>query len=603
MAIGEAVTNLAAADVPSMGHIKLSANWMAAAGHKGEDAALFDTVRAVALEFCPKLGLSIPVGKDSLSMKTRWEEGGATKEVVAPLSLIITAFAPVADVNKTLTPQLRIEPGLDTELLLIDLGGLKNRLGGSVFAQAWNSVGEHAPDADAELLARFLPAVRRLADSGLILAYHDRSDGGLFATVCEMAFASKTGVSLNLDTIAWDNLLADVDSLNKRPDAVRGRLNDNVFAALFAEELGAVVQIRTEQRTQVMDVLREAGLSGVTHAIGTPNDRDEIRLWHHAKVIFSEPRAKLLQAWSETSHRIAALRDDAECAKQEFEGLADADDTGLFAATTFDTRDDIAAPFIAKGARPKVAILREQGVNGQVEMAAAFERAGFAPFDVHMSDLIAGRVSLADFKGLAACGGFSYGDVLGAGSGWAKSILFNDRLREHFAEFFARPDSFGLGVCNGCQMMSQLKDIIPGATHWPRFMRNTSEQYEARFVMVEVLDSPSVLLTGMAGTRVPIVVSHGEGRAEFADAAASSAAHVVMRFVDHAGRVASRYPGNPNGSPDGITGLTTEDGRFTIMMPHPERVFRSVQMSWRPEGWGEDSPWMRLFRNARVWVG
>ncbi len=610
MAIGEAITNIAATDVPSMKHIKLSANWMAAAGHKGEDAALFDTVSAVGLEFCPQLGISIPVGKDSLSMKTRWqdEKSGEQKEVIAPLSLIITAFAPINDVRKTLTPQLVVEQGVDTELLLIDLGRLRNRLGGSVFAQAYNAVGEHAPDAEVDLLAKFLPAIRQLANDNLVLAYHDRSDGGLFATVCEMAFAGKVGVSLNLDTVAWDPLLADVDSLNKRPDSVKGRMNDKVFAALFAEELGAVIQIRATDRARVMDMLRDAGLSGVTHAIGSPNDRDEIRIWNAAKVIFSEPRSKLLQAWSETSSRIAALRDDADCVKEEFSALADSSDTGLFAQLTFNMADDVAAPYVGKGARPKVAILREQGVNGQVEMAAAFERAGFAPFDVHMSDLMSGRIRLDDFKGLAACGGFSYGDVLGAGSGWAKSILFNPALRDHFAEFFARSDTFGLGVCNGCQMMSQLKDIIPGATHWPRFVRNRCEQYEARFVTVEVQQSNSILLAGMAGSRMPIVVSHGEGRADFANAEMMSNAKVALRYVDHAGNIATRYPINPNGSPDGITGLTTEDGRFTIMMPHPERVFRSVQMSYRPnladgQVWGEDSPWMRLFRNARVWVG
>ncbi|MBL8476896.1 MAG: phosphoribosylformylglycinamidine synthase [Methyloversatilis sp.] len=607
MAIGEAITNLVAADVRSFDRIKLSANWMAAAGHKGEDAALFDTVKAVAIDFCPGLGLSIPVGKDSLSMKTRWTEGegqkAVQKEVVSPLSLVITAFAPVGDVRKTLTPQLLIDPEVDTELLLLDLGQMKNRLGGSAFAQAYGVVGEHAPDADAVLLGRFLPAINRLRDEGYLLAYHDRSDGGLFATLCEMAFASRVGLSINLDTLAYDPLLVDVDSLAKKPDAVRGRFNDRTFSALFAEELGAVIQIRVADRSKVMDVLREAGLSGVTHGIGSPNDRDEIRLWHNAKVIFSEARSDLLKAWSEVSHRIAALRDDASCAEEAFALLDDTDDTGLFAALTFEPQEDVAAPFVSSGKRPKIAILREQGVNGQVEMAAAFDRAGFEAHDVHMSDLMAGRVKLADFKGLAACGGFSYGDVLGAGAGWAKSILFNAQLRDAFAEYFNREDTFALGVCNGCQMMSQLRDIIPGAAHWPRFERNRSEQFEARFTMVELVESPSIFFRGMAGSKLPIVVSHGEGRAVFDDLQAQSLARVAMRYIDHDGKVATRYPRNPNGSPDGITSVTTDDGRATILMPHPERVFRSVQMSWHPEHWGEDSPWMRMFRNARVWVG
>jgi phosphoribosylformylglycinamidine synthase len=621
MAIGEAITNLAAADVRSFERIKLSANWMAAAGHKGEDAALFDTVKAVAIDFCPALGLSIPVGKDSLSMKTRWQDGegdqARQKEVVSPLSLVITAFAPVEDVRKTLTPQLLIDPEVDTELLLLDLGQMKNRLGGSAFAQAWGVVGEHAPDADVVLLGHFLPAINRLRDAGLLLAYHDRSDGGLFATLCEMAFASRTGLSINLDTLAFDPLLVDVDSLAKKPDAVRGRFNDRTFSALFAEELGAVIQIRVDQRSQVMDILRESGLSGITHGIGSPNDRDEIRLWHNAKVILSEPRTELLKAWSAVSHRIALLRDDAACVQEAFALLDTPDDRGLFAALTFEPQEDVAAPcvggagrlgppggpHIATGKRPRIAILREQGVNGQAEMAAAFDRAGFAAHDVHMSDLMAGRVSLSDFKGLAACGGFSYGDVLGAGSGWAKSILFNDRLRDAFAAYFDREDTFALGVCNGCQMMSQLRDIIPGAAHWPRFERNRSEQFEARFTMVELVESPSILFRGMAGSKLPIVVSHGEGRAVFDDAQAQSLAHVAMRYIDHDGKVATRYPRNPNGSPDGITSVTSDDGRATILMPHPERVFRTVQMSWHPAHWGEDSPWMRMFRNARAWVG
>ncbi|MBL8473541.1 MAG: phosphoribosylformylglycinamidine synthase [Rhodocyclaceae bacterium] len=603
MAVGEAITNLAAADVAATSDIKLSCNWMAAAGHKGEDAALYDAVQAVGMEFCPALGISVPVGKDSLSMKTRWDQAGMPREVVAPLSLIVSAFAPVQDVRATLTPQLLVDPDVETELLLIDLGRLKNRLGGSALAQVYGSTGEHAPDADPALLSRFVPAIRSLSRAGLLLAYHDRSDGGLFVTACEMAFASHCGLSINLDTIAWDPLLADVDSLNKRPDSVRGRMTDAAYGALFAEELGAVIQIRVAERSRVMEILREAGLSGLTHAIGITNDRDEIRIWQHAKLIFGAARATLQAAWAETGSRIAALRDDPACVEEEYKALSDPAASGLFAHLTFDANEDIAAPHVVRGARPRVAILREQGVNGQVEMAAAFERAGFAPYDVHMSDLQAGRFDLADFKGLAACGGFSYGDVLGAGTGWARSILFNERLKDQFAAFFARGDSFALGVCNGCQMMSQLRDIIPGAQAWPRFVRNRSEQYEARLVQVEVLDSPSILLAGMAGSRLPLVVSHGEGRAEFDRAGAESAAIAAMRFIDGTGVPAQTYPQNPNGSPGGLTGLTTADGRVTIMMPHPERVFRSVQMSWHPAGWGEHSPWMRLFRNARVWVG
>ncbi|MEY3200672.1 MAG: Phosphoribosylformylglycinamidine synthase, partial [Pseudomonadota bacterium] len=600
MAVGEAITNLAAADVVSLDRVKLSANWMAAAGHRGEDAALFETVKAVALEFCPAIGVGIPVGKDSLSMKTAWQENGESRQVIAPLSLIVTAFAPVGDVRRTLTPQLKIEAGVETELLLIDLGGGKNRLGGSALAQAYESVGEHVPDIEPELIKKFFTGIQRLREEGLVLAYHDRSDGGLFATLAEMAFASHCGLSVNLDTVAWDQMLSDVDSLNKKPDTLKGRLSDNVLAALFAEELGAVIQIRLDQRSRVMELLREVGLSACVHAIATPNDRDEIRLWHHAKLVYSESRVRLMQLWSETSFRIARLRDDAASVDEEFESLARTDDPGLSATVSFDPAQDVAAPYLNL-ARPRMAILREQGVNGQVEMAAAFDRAGFEAVDVHMSDLQAGRHALADFKGLAACGGFSYGDVLGAGQGWAKSILFNDALRAQFEAFFARPDTFALGVCNGCQMMSHLAEIIPGAAAWPKFLRNRSEQFEARLVMVELPDSPSILFDGMTGSRMPVVVSHGEGRADFS--AASPGPLVAMRYVDNHGQVATKYPANPNGSPEGITGVTTADGRFTIMMPHPERVFRSVQMSWHPAQWGEDSPWMRMFRNARKWVG
>jgi len=619
MAVGEAVTNIAAAQIGDIGRIKLSANWMAAAGHPGEDAALFDTVKAVGLEFCPQLGISIPVGKDSLSMKTAWEEGGAKKQVTAPLSLIISAFATCADVRRTLTPQLRADCG-DTDLLLVDLGQGKHRLGGSAFAQAYNAIGEHAPDADAALLKGFFAAVQELNASNLLLAYHDRSDGGLFAAACEMAFAGHCGVSLNLDTLCYDPLMNDADGLERKPEVVGGRFRDRVMGALFAEELGALLQIRRDDRSRAMQVLRAHGLAACSHTVGELNSADEIRIWRNAKPLLKEKRVDLQRAWTETSFRIARLRDDPQCAQEEFDALLDAADPGLSATLTFDPAElpplshgdflrskkggggGISQPMIAKGARPKIAILREQGVNGQVEMAAAFDRAGFASVDVHMSDLQSRRVALTDFSGLVTCGGFSYGDVLGAGQGWAKSILFNDPLRAEFEIFFARPDTFALGVCNGCQMMSNLAEIIPGAEHWPRFARNRSEQFEARFVMVEIPQSPSLFLEGMAGSRLPIVASHGEGRADFSVHGKQDQAVVVLRYVDNHGRVAQTYPFNPNSSPDGIAGLTTADGRFTIMMPHPERIFRTVQMSWHPDSWGEDGPWLRMFRNARKWV-
>jgi len=594
MAVGEALTNLAAAAV-ELGSVKLSANWMAAAGHGVEDAALFDTVRAVALEFCPQLGLAIPVGKDSLSMKTTWTEDGRTKQVVAPLSLIITAFAPCIDARQTLTPQLTTDAG-ETELILLDLGAGMNRLGGSALAQVYGETDNQAPDADPVLLKRFFAAIQKLNAENLILAYHDRSDGGLFATVCEMAFTGHCGVSLNLDTLCFDPLMNDVDGLERSPETVEGRLFDRLIAALFNEELGAVLQIRRADRSRVMDLLRAAELGGVAHFIGEPNGSDELRVWRNARLAFAAPRSELVRAWSETSYRIAALRDDPACAQEEFDSLQDNDDPGLSPVLTFQP----ATAQVVTGARPRIAILREQGVNGQVEMAAAFGRAGFAAYDVHMSDLQAGRVALADFHGLAAGGGFSYGDVLGAGQGWAKSILFNAKLRDQFAAFFARADSFALGLCNGCQMMSQLKEIIPGADAWPSFLRNRSEQFEARLSMVEIPESPSLFFSGMNGSRLPVVVSHGEGRAMLASGAKILTA---LRYVDNRGQVAMRYPANPNGSVDGIAGVTTSDGRFTIMMPHPERVFRSLQMSWHPQAWGEDSPWLTMFTNARRWLG
>ena len=599
MAVGEALTNLAAAPVGELNRIKLSANWMAAAGHGAEDAALFDTVRAVALDLCPALGISIPVGKDSLSMRTAWEEGGKAREVIAPLSLIVSAFAPCEDVRRTLTPQLRTDSG-ETQLVLLDLARGRNRLGGSILAQVFGQCGDQAPDLEEpKLLADFFSAIQALIREDLILAYHDRSDGGLFSTVCEMAFAAHVGVTLNLDMLAYDEAAHDVDGNERRPELMVGRDFERVLAALFAEELGAVIQIRTSDRGKVFERLGRLP----AHVIGSLNPRDELRLVRNAKPVFAAPRAELERAWSEVTFRMQHLRDEPACAREEFDGILDRDDPGLSAALTFDPADDVAAPFIARGARPKVAILREQGVNGQVEMAAAFDRAGFDAHDVHMSDIAAGRVSLGDFKGIVAGGGFSYGDVLGAGAGWAKAILFDARARDEFGAFFARSDTFALGACNGCQMMSQLRELIPGAEHWPRFVKNRSEQFEARFVMVEVTPSPSLFFSGMAGSRMAIATAHGEGRALFDSGKSKAGAIVALRFVDNRGAPTEVYPLNPNGSPGGVTGFTTRDGRFTVLMPHPERVFRTVQQSWHPQGWGEDSPWMRMFRNARKWVG
>jgi len=576
MGIGEALTNLAAARIGKLNDVKLSANWMAACGHPGEDAALFDTVKAVGMELCPALGIAIPVGKDSLSMKTVWQEGGKNKVMTSPLSLIITAFAPVLDVRNTLTPELKNE---DSVLLLIDLGQGKNRLGGSVLAQVYNQLGSQAPDLDdAGLFKRFFDTIQTLNDKGLILAYHDRADGGLLATVAEMQFAGRRGVDLDVSELPGDTL-----------------------SALFNEELGAVLQIKHADLNQVARLLDQAGLDDDSYVIGRVVEGQNLRILGSGQELFSASRAELQQTWSEVSYRMQALRDNPDCAKQQFDRIADHNDPGLSAVLTFDVNDDICATFV-HAERPKVAILREQGVNGHVEMAAAFDRAGFDAIDVHMTDIIGGRISLNVFKGLVACGGFSYGDVLGAGGGWAKSILFNPKARDEFAAFFSRPDTFGLGVCNGCQMMSGLKDIIPGAEHWPAFKRNLSEQFEARVAMVKIQASPSIFFTDMAGSLLPVVVAHGEGRAEFGTANPAQA-QVALGYVDNYGQATEAFPANPNGSPLGITGLTTADGRFTIMMPHPERCFRAVQNSWHPAEWLEDGAWMRMFRNARVWVG
>ena len=579
MAVGEAITNIAAARIAKIGDIKLSANWMAAAGHHGEDAALFDTVRAVGMELCPQLGISIPVGKDSMSMKTAWQEGEVKKAVTSPLSLIVTAFAPVMDATKTLTPQLL--PDLDTVLLLIDLGASKNRLGGSALAQVYGQVGSAAPDLDdAGRLKAFFSAIQQLNSDGKLLAYHDRSDGGLLATLCEMAFASHIGLDINLDALKGDAL-----------------------SALFNEELGAVVQVRSKEVKEVLQACRNAGLKNV-HEVASLNKRGMINITQSGKKLFSENAIVLQRIWSATSYQMQKLRDNPDCAQQEFDAKLNASDPGLHVKLSYDNNINPTSAAILS-TRPKMAILREQGVNGQVEMAAAFDRAGFNAVDVHMSDIITGRVSLADFKGVAACGGFSYGDVLGAGEGWAKSILFNPRARDEFSAFFQRKDTFALGVCNGCQMMSNLHEIIPGAENWAHFARNQSEQFEARFVMVEVQDTASILFDGMAGSRMPIVVSHGEGYADFGNAKKLKDAQslITLRYVDNYGKSTQRYPFNPNGSPKGATGLTTADGRFSIMMPHPERVFRAVQNSWYPAEWRENGAWLRMFQNARKWVG
>jgi len=586
MAVAEAITNIAASAINKLGDIKLSANWMAPAGHPGEDAILFDTVKAVGMELCPQLGIAIPVGKDSMSMKTVWQQDGEEHAVTAPLSLIVTAFAPVSDVRSTLTPQLQQQAG--SLLVLIDLGKGQNRMGGSALAQVYKQLGDTPADLDdAGLLKSLFNLIQDLNHQGKLLAYHDRSDGGLLTSLCEMAFAGHCGLSIDISGLLGSSV---------NPDA-------NALDVLFNEELGAVMQINSNDIEFIMNDLRAAGLGDCAHVIGSVSQSDRIAIYNDVEPIFEDSRINLQRAWAETSYQMQALRDNPECAQQEFDLILDDKDPGISAQLSFDLNDNVAAPYIASGVKPRMAILREQGVNGHIEMAAAFDHAGFSSVDVHMSDILSGRVSLADFNGLVACGGFSYGDVLGAGEGWAKTILFNDRARDEFSGFFARDDSFALGVCNGCQMMANIKSLIPGAQYWPHFVRNQSEQFEARFSTVEVLESPSVFLQGMAGSRMPIAVAHGEGRAEFSDASAIAASQQALRYVDHYGQATETYPLNPNGSAQGLTGFTTDDGRVTIMMPHPERVFRTVQHSWHPAGWDEDSPWMRMFRNARVWVG
>jgi phosphoribosylformylglycinamidine synthase len=589
---------------------------MAACGVAGEDAKLFAAVKTLGMDLCPALGISIPVGKDSLSMATTWQAAGELKEVIAPVSLIISAFAPVEDVRATLTPVLQTDDMThslqDTELVLIDLGRGKNRLAGSILAQVLNQTGRSTPDVDsADDLKALAAAVIELRQHQMILAYHDRSDGGLFACVAEMAFASHCGIALNIDMLAVDSQQeADYGDAKNWAQQISGKRHDLTMQALFNEELGVVIQIRRSQRDAVFAILRRLNLSACSHVIGKPNTTGMIEIWRDAKKIYSASRESLQKLWQNTSWQIARGRDNPACADSEFNLVDDLSDPGMTPIVTFDAQQDIAAPFIQKGVRPPVAILREQGVNSHVEMAYAMHWAGFDTFDVHMSDLIAGRAQLSNFQGLVACGGFSYGDVLGAGGGWAKTILFNSQLRDQFAQFFAQANSFALGVCNGCQMMSNLAPIIPGAESWPQFTRNLSEQFEGRLAMVEVLPSASIFTQGMAGSHLPIAVSHGEGYANFSrqgNAEQLAAAHLgTLRFVNHRGEATETYPLNPNGSADGLTGVTTPDGRFTIMMPHPERVFRTAQLSWHPPEWNAiadgASPWMRLFRNARYWV-
>ena len=595
LAVAEAITNLAAAPINKLADIKMSANWMCAAGHEGEDEKLYATVKAVGMELCPELEVTIPVGKDSMSMKTRWTDvdkdgNGEEKAVTAPVSLIITGFAPVTDARKVLTPQIKMDQG-ESDLILVDLGRGQNRTGASCFAQVFGKVGDVPADLDdAEDLKAFFAVVQGLNADGKLLAYHDRADGGLFATLTEMAFAAHCGLDVSMD------LLAESE--------------DDLGAALFAEEPGAVMQVQRDDLEEVLAQFEAAGLGDCTSVIATPNDDDQITFSFRDEEFLSESRVTWQRLWTQTSYEMQALRDNADCAKQEFDALLDAEDPGIHAELTFDINEDpfktlfgADLPASDSADAPKVAILREQGVNGQIEMAAAFDRAGFRAVDVHMSDILSGAVTLEGFRGLVACGGFSYGDVLGAGEGWAKSILFNEQARGQFEAFFRRNDTFALGICNGCQMLSNLHELIPGAEHWPHFVRNMSEQFEARVAMVEVQESDSVFFAGMAGSRMPIAVAHGEGRAEFADESDIDelAGQIALRYTDNYGKVTEQYPLNPNGSPQGITGLTAADGRVTIMMPHPERVFRAIQNSYVPNEWDEDGAWMRMFRNARVW--
>lgn len=580
MAVAEALTNMASASIGDLKKIKLSANWQSAADHPGEGAGLYEAVEAIGMELCPDLGITIPVGKDSMSMKTAWYDSGKEKTVTSPLSLVISAFAPCEDVRKTVTPQLRRDKG-DSDLILIDLGQKQNRMGASCLAQVYKKLGQTPADLDnSGLLKAMFNSVQQMIRDDLLLAYHDRSDGGLFVTAVEMAFAGACGLEIKLDD-----------------------LGDHEATSLFSEELGALLQVRRTDRDKIEAVFREHGLSDCTHLVGTLRSDDRISFTLDGREVLGRDRMEFKSIWSQTSYRMQSLRDNPECAKQELETKLDAKNPGLHAKLSFNPEERLNY----HSDKPvKIAILREQGVNGQLEMAAAFDRAGFETFDVHMSDLLSGAVTLSEFRGLVACGGFSYGDVLGAGEGWAKTILYNKGLREEFKGFFHRQDTFALGVCNGCQMLSNLKELIPGAEHWPRFVKNESDRFEARFTMVEVQDSPSIFFKGMAGSQMPIAVSHGEGRAEFGSekdfSALSENGRVALRYVDNYGKHTEQYPANPNGSKGGLTSLCSEDGRVTIMMPHPERVFRTVQNSWHPEDWGENGPWMRMFDNARAWI-
>jgi phosphoribosylformylglycinamidine synthase len=643
MAVAEAITNLLAAPI-ELSRVKLSANWMAACGEPGEDAALYETVRAVGMELCPKLGVSIPVGKDSLSMRTQWKEGDALKKVTSPVSLVVSGFASLADVRGTLTPQLQATG--DTTLLLVDLGRGRNRMGGSILAQVLGQPGGEVPDLDdAQDLVNLVDAVNALRAQGRILAYHDCSDGGLLAAACEMAFAGHVGVALNIDMLVTEgdgisDSRAEYGDAKNWANQVSARREELTLKALFCEELGVLLQVRTEERNEVMQVLRSHGLSRHAHFVGKtrPADstmdvgRGEVQVWRDAKAVFSAKLSDLHQVWDSVSWKICQQRDNPACADSEHAAAGDPGDPGLHvhlpgmppahvrgmsppqpSPGRGGSESDLHPPPLGEGggggapalnlARPRVAILREQGVNSHVEMAYAFTEAGFEAVDVHMTDLQTGRHRLADFLGVVACGGFSYGDTLGAGIGWARSITFHPALSQQFRDFFARKDTFGLGVCNGCQMFAELADIIPGAQAWPRFTTNRSERFEARLSMVEVLDSPSLFFQGMAGARLPIAVAHGEGYPNFAQRGDAAKVVQAMRFVDNLGQPTERYPFNPNGGAGGLTGVTTADGRFTALMPHPERVFRNIQMSWTSGDKSAFSPWMQLWRNARRWVG
>jgi phosphoribosylformylglycinamidine synthase len=624
MAVAEAITNLLAAPI-ELPRVKLSANWMAACGETGEDAALYDTVKAVGLELCPALGISIPVGKDSLSMRTQWQEDGKTQKVTSPVSLIVSAFASIADVRGTLTPQLNASE--DTTLVLIDLGKGQRRMAGSILGQVLNQAGDVVPDLDdAQDMVQLVNAINTLRAQGKILAYHDRSDGGLMATVCEMAFAGQVGVALNVDMLITEgdgitDSKAEYGDTKNWTAQVSARREELTLKALFNEELGVVLQVRTDERNEVMQTLREHGLSKHSHFVGKTRPKSsaidkgkgEVSVWRDAKEVFAAKLSDLHQVWDSVSWQICQQRDNPACADSEHAQAGNPTDPGMHVHLTFNPSDNDsdnpAAAFTTAmhTSKPKVAILREQGVNSHVEMAYAFTQAGFDAYDVHMTDLQTGRAKLQDFKGMVACGGFSYGDTLGAGIGWARSITFNSVLSDQFQQFFARQDTFGLGVCNGCQMFAELANIIPGAEHWPRFTTNQSERFEARLSMVEVLDSPSLFLQGMAGSRLPIAVAHGEGFANFSQRGNAAKVLPAMRFVDNHGAATTTYPFNPNGSTGGLTAVTTADGRFSAMMPHPERVFRNIQMSWTDleATGGQDafSPWMRIWRNARKWVG